>query len=440
MNFPFFIAKQVARSGEKSFSLLIIRIAVVAVAISVAVMVISTSLIAGFKHEIRDKVFGFWGHIQITETDLDRSLLEINPIKRDQAFYPVLDTLNTIEYVDVQERFGMEFKHIWKTRGGIHHIQAFALKPGIIQVNSNNSGNSDGSVLEGIILKGIDKDFDWSFMDRFMVEGEPIHLSDTSMSRDILISRQTANRLEIGVGDTFIVNFVQNDNQLVRKFNVSGIYKTGLEEYDRNFALIDIRQIQQLQGWAPDEVAGFEVFVDDIRDLDIFDEYIYYEQLPTNLRSESIRSKYPEIFEWLELQDINEVVILTLMVVVAIINMVTALLILILERTNMIGTLKALGSSNWPIQKIFLYYAAYIIIIGLFWGNLLGIGLCILQEQFGLIKLSEENYYLSVAPVELDFWPIFLINLGTLIVTLFFLVIPTYIVATVKPVKALRFK
>ncbi len=425
------MAWNVARKGDKSFSRLIIRVAILAVAISVAVMIISTALIAGFKNQITDKVFGFWGHIHITETDLDRMMLEMYPISKNQPFYPDLDTVSQIDYLATEKWLGMEVERIRKTNGGIKHIQVFALKPGIIQV---------GSVLEAIILKGIDEDFDWSFMAEFMVDGNAIDLKPGEVSSDILISQQTADRLEVGVDDAFVVNFVHEGAQLKRKFNIAGIYKTGLEEYDRNFALIDIGQIQKLLRWSENEVTGFEVFVDDIADLDVFDEYIYYEQLPNNLRSETIRSKHPEIFEWLELQDINEVVILGLMIVVAIINMVTALLILILERTNMIGTLKALGSSNWKIQKIFLHYAGYIILVGLLWGNFLGIGLSLIQDHFGLIKLSEENYYLPVAPIELQFWPIFLINLGTLVITLLFLVLPTYLITTISPVKAIRFK
>ena len=429
MNFSYFIAKNVARVGEKSFSRTIIRVAIFAVALSVAVMIVSTSVINGFKNQIRNKIFGFWGHIHITEADLDRSLLQLYPVDRDQTFYPYLDTVKQVRYRAFEQMNGFDRRIEKASKGGIKHIQVFTLMPGIIQTDE---------VIEGIILKGIDRDFDWSFMEEFIVDGVQIPMKDT-ISRGILISKQTADRLDVGVGDNFIVNFVL-DHQIQRKFNITGIYKTGLEEYDRNFALVDIAQLQQLLGWRRDQVSGFEVFVENLQDLDVIDEYIYYEQLPNNLRSETIDRKYPEIFEWLALQDINEVVILTLMVVVAIINMMTALLILILERTNMIGTLKALGSNNWSIQKIFLLYAGYIIIIGLFWGNFIGLGLCYLQEQFEIIKLSEENYYLSVAPVEVDFWPVLFINLGTLLITLVFLVLPSYLVTTINPVKAIRFK
>ena len=259
------------------------------------------------------------------------------------------------------------------------------------------------------------------------------------MSSDILISQQTASRLRIDTGDSFIVHFIQKGDQLKRRFTVSGIYKTGLEEYDKVFALVDIRQVQRLLGWEADEVGGFEVFLDDLADLPVLTEYLYYEKLPNNLYAETIREKLPEIFEWLELQNINEVVILSLMIVVAIINMITALLILILERTNMVGTLKALGGTNWAIRKVFLYYAAYIVLVGLFWGNLMGIGLCLMQEQFGLIRLSEENYYLTVAPIQLQWWSILIINVGTLIITLVFLILPSYLVSSISPVKAIRF-
>lgn len=432
MNFPFFIAKKVAQSGEKSLSLLIIRIAVVAVALSVAVMIIATALIAGFKKEITSKIFGFWGHIHITDTDINRSLLEVYPIDKNQDFYPSLDTIGPMEYIERKEWNGKEFDIPRKTKGGVRHIQVFALKPGIIKSKTE---------MEGIILKGIGKDFDWGFMEQYILEGEPITLEDSTMSREILISQQTADRVRVGVGDRFEVHFIEKSGEsLTRRFEVKGIYKTGLEEYDRKFALVDIRQIQRLLKWSPDEISGFEVFIDDVDDLIPITEYIYFEVLPNELYADPIREKLPEIFDWLDLQDINEVVILALMVIVAIINMITALLILILERTNMIGTLKALGSSNWNIRKIFLIHAAYIIVVGLFWGNLVGIGLCVLQDQFELIKLSEANYYLSVAPIHLNFWTILVLNVGTLILTILFLILPSYLVTKISPVKAIRFK
>ena len=399
MNFPFFIARHIARSGQQSFSRFIIRIAIVAIAISVSVMIISTALITGFKKEVGNKIFGFWGHIHITHVNVNQSLLETLPVKRDQPFYPHLDTVGRTAYFEYSDWFGREIASTKVTKGGIRHIQTFALKVGIVK---------SATELEAIILKGVDKDYDWTFLEDYMQEGEFIQFPDSTMSRDIMISRQSADRLKVELGDRFEVYFLTPSGaQLQRRFTVKGIYKTGLEEYDRRFALVDIRQVQRLLQWGEDEVSGFEVVLDDLDDIDPMDVHIYNNILPANLTSESIRRKFREIFEWLDLQDVNEVVILSLMIIVAIINMMTALLILILDRTNMIGTLKAMGSSDWAIQKVFLYYAAYIITIGLFWGNFIGIGLSVLQDRFGFIKLSEENYYLSVAPIELEFWPIF---------------------------------
>ena len=433
MNLEYFIASRVAASGQQSFSRLIIRIAVVAVALSITVMIVAMALIAGFKKEISEKIFGFWGHIHITDTNINRSLLDVYPIKLNQDFYPSLDTIDKINFRETVEIpiLGTSYERLRTTTGGIRHIQGVAMNPGIIKAKEE---------IEGIILKGIGKDFDWEFMQRYLVEGKKITMPDSAASSDILISQQTANRLKVGVGDNFRIHFVENNEQLIRRFEVCGIYKTGLEEYDQKFALVDIRKIQQLLKWSENEVSSFEVFIDDVDDLFPLTEHIYFDHIPNSLYAETIKEKLPEIFEWLELQDINEIVILSLMLIVALINMITALIILILERTNMIGVLKAMGSSNWSIQKIFLYYAAYIIGIGLFWGNLIGIGLCLLQKHFQFIRLSEANYYLSVAPIELNFLSIALLNIGTLAIILLCLILPSYLVTTISPVKAIRFK
>jgi lipoprotein-releasing system permease protein len=430
MNYPFFIARKVAAEGEHSFARLIIRIAVVAIALSITVMICANSLITGFKKEISSKIFGFWGHVHITAANVYQNLLESSSVDIKQDFYPSLEKIGPAEYYEPASFLGYKYEKTKITHGGVRHIQVFALKAGIIKAKDE---------IEGIILKGIGKDFDWEFLEQYLVEGKPIEFKDTAASNQILISRQTATRLKVGVGDAFRIHFVENGEQLKRSFKICGIYKTGLEEYDRQFALVDIRKIQQLLGWKEDQVAGFEVFLDDIRDLKPLTEKIYYEHIPTELYAETIRQKFPEIFEWLDLQDVNEVVILSLMAVVAIINMITALLILILERTYMIGALKSLGASNWGIRKIFLYYAASIILRGLFWGNLIGIGLCLLQKYGKFIRLSEANYYLSYAPIELNWGMVLLLNVGTLLLTLLFLIIPSYLVSRISPVKAIRF-
>ncbi len=396
-------------------------------------MIIATSLIRGFKNEISSKIFGFWGHIHIMDTGVNNTI-EAYPVNVDQVFYPYLDTISTVTYLDNPSFLGYTFydRMVQKqTNGGVSQIQVFATLPGIIRSKDE---------IEGIILKGIGKDFNWENLKEYLKEGKELVLPDGAASREILISRQTANRLNLEVGQKLVVHFIKDNDQIQKRFTVAGIYKTGLEEYDKKFAIVDIRILQQLLDWNENQVGGFEVFIDDIDDLNAINEHIYIEQIPNDLYSQTIREKSPSIFEWLELQDINEIVILALMILVSIINMVTALMILILERTNMIGTLKALGYTNWGIRKIFLYYAAYIICIGLFWGNLIGISLCFFQDYFELIKLSEADYYLSVAPIEINWWSILGLNLGTLIITLIFLIIPSYLVTRISPVKAIRFK
>ena len=434
MPFEYFIASRVAASGQQSFSRVIIRLAVIAIALCTAVMILATALISGFKHQISEKMFGFWGHIHITSADVSGTMLEQAPVSIRQDFYPDLQLPEKLGYYEERRFLGFPLpfgKREKELTGRIEHIQVFALKPGIIKTKDE---------LEGIILKGIGPDFRWDFMDQYLKEGERLELSDSTASSGILISEQTAKRLHLKTGDKLIVHFVKHGKQLKRAFRVKGLFRTGLEEYDKQFALVDIRKIRQLQGWEPDQVGGFEVFVDDLSDLEMIANYIYGEVLPPDLYAETIREKFPQIFEWLSLQDINEVVILTLMLVVGIINMITALLILILERTRMIGILKAMGSTDWSIRKIFLYYAGYIIVLGLFWGNLIGLGLGWLQQRFGLIRLSEESYYLSTAPIEFNFAAILGINLLTLAVTLLFLIIPSYLVTRITPVQAIRFE
>ncbi len=433
MNFSYFIASKVAQSGKQSFSRLIIRIAIIAVALSVSVMVIATALIRGFKNEISSKIFDFWGHIHIMDSGVTHSL-EVYPIDKHQAFYPSLDTMGPVSYLTNPSFLGYTFTDRLverKTKGGINHIQVFANIPGVIKTKKQ---------IEGIILKGIGDDYNWALLDQYLIKGDRLEVMKDSISRDIIISEQTANRLLLDVGEPMILYFIIEDRQIPKRMNVKGIYKTGLEEYDQKFAIVDIGLVQELYGWDKDKVGGFEVFLDNIQDIDPMNEHIYMDVIPNDLFSETIRQKSPSIFEWLALQDINEIVILALMLVVSIINMVTALLILILERTNMIGTLKALGNTNWQIQKIFLYYAAYIVSVGLFFGNLIGLGLCFAQKYFNFIQLSEKDYYLSVAPIEINWWVILLLNVGTLVVTILFLIIPSYLVTRISPVKAIRFK
>ena len=408
MNIPFFISRRIAFNKRKTFSKLIIRIAIVAIALSMTVMIIATAMVKGFQNEISEKVYGFWGHIQVSNFDRNFSY-ENSPIDKNQDFYPWIDTIE-----------------------GIRHIQQFATKPGIIEVEDR---------IDGIILKGIAEDFDWTFLEKHIVEGHKLEFPEDTVSFDIIISQTTAERLKLKVNDPIIINFVNPETFRIRarKLNITGIYNTGLEEYDKLIALVDIRQIQKLNNWDSTQIGGFEIFVDDLDRLEELDNKVYM-AIGQNLNSVTIKQMKPNIFDWLELQTINEQVILVLMIIVAIINMITALLILILERTNMIGILKSLGANNWLIREIFLFNALYIIITGLIWGNFIGLGLAYLQERFGIITLSEKTYYVSVAPVSIEWFTIVLLNLGTLFITLLALLIPSYLISRISPIKAIRFK
>ena len=431
MNFSHFVARRIAFTNSKSFTKVIIRIAIAAVAISVATMIITSATIEGFKKEIQTKVFGFWGHIHITDTNINRTFEQV-PISKSADYLAELMDIGQLEYQAPVSYFGQELVGRYKrksTVGGVQHVQAFALAPGILTTKKE---------FGAIVLKGVDSTYNWEYLPDFIVEGEKLKL-EGEVTENVVISTVTARQLGLEVGHKFIVSFIKDGDQTKKRFTVSGIYNTGLEEYDKRFAMVDIRKVQEILQWTADDVTGFEVFLDEPADLDVVSEYIYTDVLPPRLYTETIRSKFPSIFEWLKLQDINGVIILVLMVIVAIINMITILLVFILERTRMIGLLKALGADNWSIRGVFLYNAGYIIFFGLLIGNMLGLGLCFLQDQFRWIKLDEANYYLSYAPVLIDWWTWFLINVVTFSVTVLFLIVPTHLISKIDPVKSLRF-
>jgi len=425
-----FITRRLAFSKDRSFSRFVVRIAIAAVALSIAVMIVSTSFVSGFQNEISGKIYGFWGHIFITKFGFGRSYEDNSQISGNKINWQFLKSMPNID-----------------------RIQPFAYKPGIIKTNDQ---------IEGIVLKGIDRNYNWTFLKSKLVAGTVINFADTEFSRDLLISKVTASRLRLHAGDKVDVNFLQRDAPpLVRRMRICGIYNTGLEEYDVLYALVDIRMIQGLNKWQPDEVSGYEVFLKKYERNDILaflkeslhlpisaeqadpiiadNDTIYYKALAPELSAQTVQDANPNIFDWLALQNTNKWVILALMLIVATINMITCLLILILERTNMIGTLKALGARNWSIRLIFIYNAVYIISLGMFFGNVLGIGICLVQQHFHLLKLPEESYYVSVAPVDLNWWVVLGINIGTLLICFLVLLIPSWLVSRISPVKAIRF-
>lgn len=410
MWFEFFITRKLIHNKQRSFSRLIIAIARVAITLSLAVMIISTSLVNGFRATISEKVYGFWGHVNVAKQSL-RNSFDDEPIYRDPEFTAKVEAMEDV-----------------------NSIQVYARKAAIMKTKSD---------IEGIIMKGIGADFDWNQFNKYIIDGENIDLTKDDVSRETIISKSTAERLNFNIGDSVLIHIIdQNENgeyeQMYRRLRINGIYNTGLEEFDKLFILVDIRHIQRLNKWSPDQIGGYDIFIKNPDNIAIAEDKIDKAADPF-WEVQTIQEIIPSVFDWLNLQKVNEWIILTLMVLVALINMVTSLLILILERTNMIGVLKALGANNNSIRKIFLLNAANIIFRGMIWGNIIGIGLCLLQLQFGFIKLPEESYYVSVAPVQINLLWVLVINFGTFVISLLFLIIPSLFVAKILPIKAIRF-
>ena len=374
-------------------------------------MIIATAIVTGFKNEIRNKVIGFGSHIQILNYDTNTSY-ETAPVNKNQEFYPRMANLP-----------------------GIKHIQVFSTKAGIIKTETD---------IQGVVLKGVGSDFDWTFFKKNLTDGVAFRVTDTIKTNKVLISKYIAQLLKLKVGDSFSMYFVQEPPR-IRKFTISGIYETSLEEFDKIYVIADIGHIQKLNNWSDNEVSGFEILLDNFEDLEektwvVQQEVGFgFEEDGSRLKIRNIIQKYPQIFDWLNLQDMNVWIILILMLIVAGFNMVSGLMILILERTNMIGILKAVGTQNWSIRKIFLYQSAYLVAKGLFYGNIIGIGLCLLQHYFGIIKLDESSYYLSTVPINFNILYILGLNLGTLLLTVLMLIIPSYLISRISPVKAIRF-
>lgn len=423
MDASLYIGKRIIQQSSKSFTKIIMNIAIATIALSIVIMLCSNALINGFKEEISQKIFGFWGHIHITDTKMLRTTESI-PISIDENLEKQIGALTTTEYVD--ESTMQDFT----TNGGVSHIQPYAFVPGLLDNNKN---------WEGVILKGVNDKFNWDQMSSYLKEGSPISFSDSTASRDLIISQQTASRMNVGLGDALIVHFGKERKSIKKRFKICGIYKTELEEYDSKFSFVDLRIVQDVLDWNPNQISGYEVYLDDLKDASAFADIIYNEHLPRGLYTETIQEKLPNIFEWLELQNINETIIIFLMIIVSIINMATVILIFILDRSRMIGILKSIGSKNWTIRKIFLLQALWILIKGLIIGNIIALALMLIQKYGQIIRLDPESYYVSIAPVKIDLLPFLWINLLVIVVTLLWMVIPTYIITKIKPVKVLRF-
>jgi lipoprotein-releasing system permease protein len=410
LNFEFFIAKRLisTKKYKSSISAPIIKIATAAIAIGVIMMLVSFATGMGLKEKIREKIAAFNGHILIESYDNNSSQVSLMPISLNQDFYP-------------------NFKNV----RGISHVQAIATKAGIIRTETD---------FEGVIVKGLGSDFQWDNFENFLEEGELPNFKG-SLNEEALISRYQANRLGLKIGDKVITYFPRegfDKTPLLRAFVVKGIYNSGFQEFDELYMLADIRHIQRLNGWKKDQVGGFEVFIDDFDQLDQKGAEVY-DNTSSFLDTRTIKQKYYSIFEWLSLFDFNIALIIGIMILVAGINMITALLVLILERTQMIGILKALGGGDWSIRKVFLYNAAYLIVLGLFWGNLIGLGLLFIQKYFKLFPLNPQTYYVTEVPVYIGWEYILAVNIGTLILCVLMLLIPSIIISKISPVKAMKF-
>ncbi|MCC8144917.1 MAG: ABC transporter permease [Bacteroidales bacterium] len=414
MNSEYFIAKRIYfnKEGGKDVSPPAIRIAIISMALGLVVMILALAIVIGFKKEVREKVIGFGSHIQITNFN-SNTLYENHPIA-------ISNTL-------VEELYN---------KPNIQHIQQFITKPAVIKTDND---------FQGVILKGIDENFDWDFFRQNLLEGDVLSVNPDSSSVNVLISKDIADKLNLRLYDSFICYFIQEPVR-TRKFHISGIYQTNFSEYDKLFILGDIKQLRRINGWDEDQVSGLELLVKDYDKLDQTIEDIYFDMSVKTDRvgnpyyTRSIKQINPMIFAWLDVLDTNVVVILVLMLIVAGFSMISGLLIIILERANMIGILKALGQNNSSLRKVFLYISTFLILKGLFWGNLISLSIYFLQKFTGIFTLNPEVYYLSRVPVELNVWTFLLVNAGTLIVTLLMLLGPSYLVAKISPATTIRFE
>ncbi|MCA6450189.1 MAG: ABC transporter permease [Chitinophagaceae bacterium] len=410
MNLAFHIAKRIAFNRQKTFSRFIIRLSITATALSVMAMIITLSFVNGFQRTVSEKVFNFWGHVRVQKYEPNKSLVaEETAINKDASIEALI-----------------------RQDPDVLQLQSFATKSAVLEKNKE---------IEGVLLKGIERDYDSSRLHPYLSAGRWIRFDTAGYSKEILLSQQLAAQLKIDLSDTITVYFISGIDgaRTYRKLSVVGIYKTGIEEYDKLFVLGDLDLIRRVNDWAPDQTGGYEIFLKEHSSIDSVSNRLS-DALPAAWMSRSIREVYPNIFDWLSIQDMNRNVIFIVMSVVAIINLITCLLILILERTRMVGILKALGAEDGLIRKVFLYHATVITFTGIGTGFILGIGLCLLQQVTGFITLDEASYYVSTAPVHIIWWQIVLVCIATAVVCYLALIIPTWLIKKIEPVKAIQFR
>ena len=407
MNTSLFIAKRLYNTKENNnnYTRPIIRIAILAIALSVAIMILSVFILSGFKNEISNKVFGFGGHINISKFNYNQSY-ENDPIFLNPDIFSKIESLDFVS-----------------------SIHPFATKAGIIK---------ESDEILGVVLKGVDKNYNWKFFGENLISGELPVFNDTTTSKNVIISKNISNKMKLDVGDDLVMYYVQKPTR-VRKFKVIGIYNTGLAEFDEVVVIGDLKHIQKLNNWEDNQVGGYEVITNNVSKIELFSEIID-ENIDYDLKALDIKQKYPQIFDWLRLQDFNVLIILILMLIVGGVNMITSLLIIILEKSRLIGILKAIGATNWNIRNVFIYNSLYIIFNGLFWGNLIALTFSICQNYFDLISLDENIYFMSFVPVKIELMSLFLINIGTIIICYLILVIPSVVISKISPAKSIKFE
>ena len=417
MNFPLFIARRIYSDhigDQQKVSKPAIRIAVAGVAIGLAVMIISVCVVLGFKHTIRDKVVGFGSHIQVAN------------------FYTLQSSA-----IDQPIAIGDSMINVLKKTEGVKHVQRFAMKQGILKTDND---------FLGVMFKGVGPEFDSTFIHKSMVEGSIPHFSDQQSTNRILISKDMANKLRVKAGDRIFAYFIGDGGVRTRRFTISGIYQTNLAQYDKTTCFCDLYTARKLNAWTDDMVTGAELTVNDFKQLSTTANDIInrvnrtQDKYGNTFSSKTIRELSPQIFSWLDLLDLNVWIILAIMIAVAVVTMISGLLIIILERTTMIGVLKALGARNSTVRHTFLWFAAFIIGKGLLIGDALALALILLQKFTGFAKLDPQTYYVDVVPVELDWMLIVALNVATMLIALFVLIAPSYLVSHIHPAKSMRYE
>ena len=416
MNTELFISRRLFfdKANKKQLSQRIIRIALAGIALGLTVMIVAVAVVTGFKKEIRNKVIGFGSHIQIINYDSNNSY-ETSPVSENQPF---LDDVKALP--------------------GVQRLQPYATKPGMIKTDE---------YIQAIVFKGVDENYDWQFFSKHLIEGQLPNITDSARVNEVLLSAQVAKLLRLKLNDRIVVYFLTGDEVIPRmlQMQISGIYRTGFEEFDQLFIVGDLKQIQRLNDWRPDQITGFEVITTDFFNIDNIEQNIrniiisYREENSEILRTQSITRVYPQIFDWLSILDMNVWIILILMVIVAAFNMVSGLLVLILERAGMIGVLKAMGSPNWSIRKVFVYLSVFLTGRGLLWGNIIGVAIVLLQKFFHIIQLNPESYYVDYVPMNFSLTHLLLLNLGTIVITSLILIIPSWFISKISPDKVIRF-